>query len=78
MLDMLQEPDPRPSVFEGLAAKSTPLMVSGFTEDGLHHLNENLKPFGLTSYAVPTGLMLFPVWDSNREAPSVFPWSGAT
>ncbi|MCB6443602.1 hypothetical protein, partial [Streptococcus salivarius] len=44
MLDMLQEPDPRPSVFEGLAAKSTPLMVSGFTEDGLHHLNENLKP----------------------------------
>ena len=55
MLDMLQEPDPRPSVFEGLAAKSTPLMVSGFTEDGLHHLNENLKPFGLTSYAVPTG-----------------------
>ena len=30
-------------------------MVSGFTADGVAHLNENLSPFGLTSYAVPGG-----------------------
>lgn len=52
MLKMLDEGDPRPSVF---LPKSTPLMVSGFSADGLAHLNERLSPFGLTSYAVPTG-----------------------
>ena len=30
-------------------------MVSGFTADGVAHLNERLSPFGLTSYAVPGG-----------------------
>lgn len=30
-------------------------MVSGFTTDGVSYLNERLKPFGLTSYAVPAG-----------------------
>ena len=52
MLKMLDETDPRPSVF---LPKSTPLMVSGFSADGLAHLNERLAPFGLTSYAVPMG-----------------------
>jgi hypothetical protein len=57
MLEMLNESDPRPSVFRDLPEeeKSTPLMVSGFSADGLAHLNETLKPFGLTSYAVPAG-----------------------
>lgn len=52
MLKLFEENDPRPSVF---LPKSTPLMVSGFTSDGVAHLNENLKPFGFTSYAVPGG-----------------------
>ena len=52
MLRLFDETDPRPSVF---LPKSTPLMVSGFTADGVAHLNEELSPFGLTSYAVPGG-----------------------
>lgn len=52
MLRLFDETDPRPSVF---LPKSTPLMVSGFTSDGVEHLNEGLKSFGLTSYAVPAG-----------------------
>ena len=52
MLRLFDENDPRPSAF---LPKSTPLMVSGFTSDGVAHLNENLKAFGLTSYAVPGG-----------------------
>lgn len=52
MLRLFDETDPRPSVFLPM---STPLMVSGFTSDGVAHLNEGLKPFGLTSYAVPGG-----------------------
>ena len=52
MLRLFDETDPRPSVF---LPKSTPLMVSGFTADGVAHLNERLSPFGLTSYAVPGG-----------------------
>lgn len=52
MLRLFDETDPRPSVF---LPKRTPLMVSGFTADGVAHLNEELSPFGLTSYAVPGG-----------------------
>lgn len=52
MLRLFDETDPRPSVF---LPKSTPLMVSGFTADGVAHLNEELSSFGLTSYAVPGG-----------------------
>lgn len=52
MLRLFDETDPRPSVF---LPKSTPLMVSGFTSDGVAHLNEGLQSFGLTSYAVPGG-----------------------
>lgn len=52
MLRLFDETDPRLSVF---LPKSTPLMVSGFTADGVAHLNEELSPFGLTSYAVPGG-----------------------
>ena len=52
MLRLFDETDPRPSVF---LPKSTPLMVSGFTADGVAHLNEELSPLGLTSYAVPGG-----------------------
>lgn len=52
MLRLFDETDPRPSVF---LPKNTPLMVSGFTEDGVEHLNEGLKSFGLVSYAVPAG-----------------------
>ena len=58
MLQLFAQPDPRPSVFQSgqpSLAKGTPLMVSGFTTDGVSYLNERLKPFGLTSYAVPAG-----------------------
>lgn len=34
MLDMLQEPDPRPSVFEGLTAKIRPLWSVGLRKMG--------------------------------------------
>ena len=52
MLKLFDVPDPRPSVF---LPKNTPLMAAGFTKDGLDYLNQNLKEFNLTSYAVPTG-----------------------
>ncbi|MCI2109652.1 MAG: hypothetical protein LKJ99_01600 [Acidaminococcaceae bacterium] len=52
MLKLFDTPDPRPSVF---LPKNTPLMAAGFTRAGLAYLNENLKEFNLTSYAVPTG-----------------------
>lgn len=52
MLKLFDRPDPRPSVF---LPKNTPLMVSGFTNDGLKYLNEQLKPFNLISYSAPTG-----------------------
>lgn len=52
MLKLFDAPDPRPSVF---LPKNTPLMAAGFTKNGLDYLNENLKEFNLTSYAVPTG-----------------------
>ena len=55
MLDMLQEPDPRPSVFEGLAAKARPSWSVGLRKMGFITSTRTLKPFGLTSYAVPTG-----------------------
>jgi len=42
MLDMLLDPYPSTSVFEGLAAKSMLLMVGGFTEDRLRHLDDHL------------------------------------
>ena len=52
MLKLFDEPTPRPSVF---LPKNTPLMVSGFTSDGLEYLKEKLAPLHLTAYAVPTG-----------------------
>lgn len=52
MLKLFDAPEPRPSVF---LSKNTPLMAAGFTKAGMEYLNENLKEFNLTSYAVPTG-----------------------
>lgn len=52
MLKLFDRPDPRPSVF---LPKNTPLMVSGFTPEGVKYLNEQLKPFNLVSYSTPTG-----------------------
>jgi hypothetical protein len=52
MLKMFENYDPRPSVF---LPKNTPLMVSGFTDDGVQYLSSKLSPLGLTTYAVPAG-----------------------
>ncbi len=52
MLAMLDKPNPRPSVF---LPKNTPLMVSGFTSDGLAYLQEKLQPQGLKVFDVPSG-----------------------
>jgi len=52
MLKMFENYEPRPSVF---LPKNTPLMVSGFTDDGVQYLSDKLLPLGLKTYAVPTG-----------------------
>ena len=52
MLQLFDNPDPRPSVF---LPKDTPLMVSGFTQEGVDYLNEQLAPFKLTAYGAPAG-----------------------
>ena len=52
MLKMFNETTPRPSVF---LPKNTPLMVSGFTKDGLDYLREKLEPLDLKAYGVPAG-----------------------
>ncbi|MDD4721704.1 MAG: SpoIVB peptidase S55 domain-containing protein [Acidaminococcaceae bacterium] len=52
MLKMFDNYDPRPAVF---LPKNTPLMVSGFTDDGIKYLSDKLLPMGLKTYAVPTG-----------------------
>ena len=52
MLKMFENYEPRPSVF---LPKNTPLMVSGFTDDGVQYLSNKLLPLGLKTYAVPTG-----------------------
>lgn len=49
MLDLLNEPAPRPSDF---IPKNTPLMAGGFTEDGVRYLDEKLEPFGLKAAGV--------------------------
>ena len=51
MLKMFENYEPRPSVF---LPKNTPLMVSGFTDDGVQYLSNKLLPLGLKTYAVPT------------------------
>lgn len=52
MLKMFEDYTPRPPVF---LPKNTPLMVSGFTDDGVKYLSSKLLPMGLKTYAVPTG-----------------------
>lgn len=52
MLKMFDNYDARPSVF---LPKNTPLMVSGFTQDGIKYLSDKLAPMGLKTYAVPSG-----------------------
>lgn len=49
MLDLLNEPAPRPSEF---LPKNTPLMAGGFTESGVRYLSEKLEPFGLKATGV--------------------------
>ena len=49
MLDLLNEPAPRPSEF---LPKNTPLMAGGFTEAGVKYLSEKLEPFGLKATGV--------------------------
>ena len=49
MLDLLNEPAPRPSEF---LPKNTPLMAGGFTESGVRYLSEKLDPFGLKATGV--------------------------
>lgn len=49
MLDLLNEPAPRPSEF---LPKTTPLMAGGFTEAGVQYLSEKLAPFGLKATGV--------------------------
>lgn len=49
MLDLLNEPAPRPSEF---LPKNTPLMAGGFTESGVRYLSEKLEPFGLKATSV--------------------------
>lgn len=49
MLDLLNEPAPRPSEF---LPKNTPLMADGFTESGVRYLSEKLEPFGLKATGV--------------------------
>lgn len=51
MLKMLDEKNPRPSVF----AKSTPLMVSGFSQAGAEYLKEKLADKNMQVYTVPAG-----------------------
>lgn len=49
MLDLLNEPSPRPSEF---LPKGTPLMAGGFTEEGVKYLSEKIAPFGLKATGV--------------------------
>lgn len=52
MLKLFDEVNPRPSSF---VPKNTPLMVSGFSQEGLNYLNDKLSSLDLKAYSVPSG-----------------------
>lgn len=52
MLKMLEDTDAQPSPF---LQKSSPLMASGFTGEGMKYLVEKLAPLELKPFAVPAG-----------------------